>query len=108
MRMISIIMVFLAVACKKGQDTVPLSVDKVNLLLDSKPTDISYSDEHTGFISTAFSPKYGSSLLMKTTDGGNSWHSLPVSIGGSSTLNLRSVYAHSRDTIFAAFNTHGH
>src|SRR5690606_35251009 len=108
MRMISIIMVFLAVACKKGQDAVLLSVDKVNLLLDSKPTDISFSHEHTGFISTAYSPKYGSSLILKTTDGGINWLDVPVSIDGSVAINLRSVYAHTRDTVFATFNTHGH
>jgi len=108
MRITSIILLFFALACKKEQDTIPLSIKKVDLLLDTKPTDISFADEHSGFVSTAYSPKYGSSLILKTTDGGINWLSVPVSIDGSVAINLRSVYAHTRDTVFATFNTQDH
>jgi photosystem II stability/assembly factor-like uncharacterized protein len=70
---------------------------------NSNPTDMKFANQNTGYISGSYDSKLGVAKIAKTTDGGNTWKELPVSVGNRKTTIIRNIYAQTPDLIYATF-----
>ena len=78
-------------------------ISSIKIFNDAYLADISFADDSVGYISGSVHEKY-EAVIAKTTDGGNSWKEIPVSIDGKTTVRLENIYAKNRNEIYGSFS----
>jgi photosystem II stability/assembly factor-like uncharacterized protein len=98
----AILPIILLTNCQKEDDKEIITEQQV--FNSAQPTDISFANKNVGFISGSYEVDYGTAVIAKTVDAGLSWEIMPVYFGSEAIAQIRSIYAMSKDSVYATFS----
>jgi len=91
-------------SCKKD-NLCSETITETKLFNNAVPTDISFTNELVGFVSSGIETDLGTAVIAKTIDGGKNWEKISVYIEKSPSANIRAIYAKTPDSIYATYNS---